>query len=179
VSRYQLWEDKDRKILSQIGGRALSGQAAEALADHVENVRDPPNLANTAEVIEAHFKSLVQEFGKQYFGRKAAEDHKDAMENGELTYDSHNHVSAVEQLFRINDQLEYLGSDIKKFSEKEVTRKVIAKTLHPVARLKYIRRGGKELSCIFPGNSPQFFPKYANLAPNLFTRPLTRDLIFA
>ena len=103
MSRYQLWEDKDRKILSQIGGRALSGQAAEALADHVENVRDPPNLANIAEVIEAHFKSLVQEFGKQYFGREAVEDQKDAMENGKVAYEGHDHFSVAERLFRINN----------------------------------------------------------------------------
>jgi transcriptional regulator NrdR family protein len=96
----------------------------------------------TAEALEAHFKKLVQEFGKQYFGRKAAEDQKGAMENGELTYEGHDHFSVAERLFRINDQLEYLGPDVEKFSEKEMAKKVIAKTLHPNARLEYIRRGG-------------------------------------
>ncbi len=70
-----------------MSGKALSGQAAEAWADQVENVGAPPNLANTAEAVKAHFKSLVQEFGKQYFGRNDAEDQKDAMDNGELTYE--------------------------------------------------------------------------------------------
>ena len=74
VIRYQLWEDEDWKILSQNGGCALSGQAAEAWADQVKNAGAPPN--------RGAFKSLLQEFGKQYFGRKAAEDQKDAMENG-------------------------------------------------------------------------------------------------
>jgi hypothetical protein len=46
----------------------------------------------------------------------------------------------------MNDQLEYLGTDIKKVSEKEMARKVVAKTLPPAARLKYIRRGGKEMT---------------------------------
>jgi hypothetical protein len=49
-------------------------------------------------------------------------------------------------LFRINDQLEHLGIDIEKFSEKEMVKKVIGKTLNQVARLKYIRRGGKILT---------------------------------
>jgi predicted nucleotidyltransferase len=80
----------------------------------------------------------------QYFGRKAAEDQRDAMDNGELTYEGHNHFSVAEILFRINDQLEYLGTDVEKFSEKVMAKKVIAKTLHPVERLKYIRRGSKE-----------------------------------
>ena len=70
-----------------MSGQALSGQAAEAWADQVENVGAPPNLANTAEAVKAHFKSLVQEFGKQYFGRNDAEDQKDAMDNDELTYE--------------------------------------------------------------------------------------------
>ncbi len=52
------------------------------------------------------FKKLVQEFGKQYFGRNAAEDQRDAMENRELTYEGHGHFSVAERLFRINDQLE-------------------------------------------------------------------------
>jgi hypothetical protein len=70
-----------------MSGQAFSGQAAEAWTDQVENVGAPPNLANTAEAVKAHFKSLVQEFGKQYFGRNDAEDQKDAMDNGELTYE--------------------------------------------------------------------------------------------
>jgi hypothetical protein len=69
-------------------------------------------------------RNQIQEFGKQYLGRKAVKDQKD----------------------RINDQLEYLGTDIKKVSEKEMARKVVAKTLPPAARLKYIRRGGKEMT---------------------------------
>ena len=68
------------------------------------------------------------------------------MENGELTYEGHDHFSVAERLFRINDQLKYLITDVEKFSEKEMTKKVIAKTSHPVARLEYICRGGKELT---------------------------------
>ena len=68
------------------------------------------------------------------------------MENGELTYEGHDHFSVAERLFRINDQLEYLGTDVEKFSEKEMARKVVPKTLHPAARLEYIRRGGKDLT---------------------------------
>ena len=133
AKRYDLWKEDEWKILTQIGGRALSGRAAEAWFDQVENARAPRAGVTTAEALEAHFKKLVQEFGKQYFGRKAAEDQKDAMENGELTYEGHDHFSVAERLFRINDQLEYLGTDVEKFSEKEMARKVIAKTLHPVA----------------------------------------------
>jgi hypothetical protein len=68
------------------------------------------------------------------------------MENGELTYEGHDHFSVAERLFRINEQLEYLGTGVEKFSDKEMARKVMSKTLHPAARLEYICRGGKEMS---------------------------------
>ena len=96
AKRYDLWKDEDWKIPSQIGKRAVSGRAVEAWADHVENARAPRAGVTTAEALEAHFKKLVQKFGKQYFGRKAAEDQKDAMENGELTYEGHDHFSVAD-----------------------------------------------------------------------------------
>jgi hypothetical protein len=66
------------------------------------------------------------------------------MENGELTYEGHDHFSVTERLFRINEQLEYLGTDVKKFSDKEMARKVVPKTLLSAARLEYVRRGAKK-----------------------------------
>jgi hypothetical protein len=53
-----------------------------------------------------------------------------------MNYEGHDHFSVAERLFRINDQLEYLGIDVEKFLEKVMAKKVIAKTLHPVVRLK-------------------------------------------
>ena len=69
---------------------------------------------------------------QQYFGRKDTEDQEDAMENGKLNYEGHTHFSFAKKFFRINNQLEYLGTDVKKLSEKDMAKKRIAKTLHPV-----------------------------------------------
>ena len=129
------------EILNQIGGQAISGRAVEPWSDKVKNARAIWAMTTTADAIKAHFKRLVQAFGKQYFGRKVAEDQKDAVEYGELTYEGHCHFSVAKRLFRINDQLKY-----EKLSDKAMTKKMIATTLHPVARLEYIRRGGKELT---------------------------------
>jgi hypothetical protein len=144
AKRYNLWRENEWKILTQIGGRAFSGRPAEAWFDKVENARAIRAGTTTEEAIEAHFKRLIQDFGKQYFGRKAAEEQKDAMENGELTYEGHDHFSVAERLFQINEQLEYLGTNVEKFSNKEMARKVVPKTLQPAARLEYVRRGGEE-----------------------------------
>ena len=67
--------------------------------DEVENARPIRAGTTTEEAIEAHFKRLIQDFGKQYFGRKAAEEQKDAMENGELTYEGQDHFSVAGRLF--------------------------------------------------------------------------------
>ena len=96
--RYQLWEDDKYKKLTQVGGRAFSGRAAEVWADKVENARAPRANANR----EEYFVGLLKEFSKKYFGKNAGEDQKDAMENGELTYDGHDHFMAVERLLKIN-----------------------------------------------------------------------------
>ena len=144
AKQYNLWRENKWKILTQIGGQAFSGQAAEAWFDKVENARAIRAGSTTEEAIEAHFKRLIQDFEKQYFGRKAAEEQKDAMENGELTYKGHDHFSVAERLFRIKEQLENLGTNVEKFSDKEMARKVVPKTLHPAARLEYVRRGVKK-----------------------------------
>jgi hypothetical protein len=44
--------------------RALSGQAAEAWFDKVENARPIRAGTTTEETTEAHFKRLFQDFGK-------------------------------------------------------------------------------------------------------------------
>jgi hypothetical protein len=72
---------------------------------------------------------------------------------------------------------------------------LLALTSHEITIVKHVCSVLKSLyntpySCIFSGNSrriPRFFPKNADLAPNLFTRPflpqnspcVRRDLIFA
>ena len=44
--RYNLWQDEKYKKLTQVGGRAFSGRAAEVWADKVENARAPRAGAN-------------------------------------------------------------------------------------------------------------------------------------
>jgi hypothetical protein len=82
AKRDNLWRENEWKILTQIGGRAFSGRAAEAWFDKVENARAICSGTTTEEAIEANFKRLIQDFRKQYFGRTADEEQKDAMENG-------------------------------------------------------------------------------------------------
>ena len=112
AERYNLWRDEEWKILSQIGRRAFSGRAAEAWADNVENARAPRAIVTTVKALRAYYKKLVQEFARAYFKKNAAMDQKDAMESCKLTYEGHDHSGVVERLFRINEQLELLGTDI-------------------------------------------------------------------
>ncbi len=70
AKQYNLWKEDEWKILTQIGGRALSGRAAEAWFDKVENARPIRARTTTEGANESHFKRLIQDFGKQYFGRK-------------------------------------------------------------------------------------------------------------
>jgi ABC-type iron transport system FetAB ATPase subunit len=67
------------------------------------------------------------------------------MEFGELKYDDHDHTTAVEWLFKINDDLELLGKEVSKFSGQEMAQRIIPKNLKTTANLRYYDKCDNEL----------------------------------
>ena len=140
--RYDLFQGDTWKILVQAGGRALSGRAGEVWEEEVENGDEPPRNTNTPELRREHFFKLVQKFNAKYLGKSAGDHQRDAMMEGKLTYEGHDHLAAAERLFQINEQIELLGPGIEKFSTREMARTIIPKNLKSKAKLKYHDKGG-------------------------------------
>jgi hypothetical protein len=112
--RYDLFENGKWKMLCQIGGRALQGRCAKYWKDIVEAVRS--HNSGDSEIQRKKFKKLIQKVNSKYLGRDAIEEQRDAMEFGDLKYDGHDHMSVVERLFEINEDLELFGEEVGKFS---------------------------------------------------------------
>ena len=66
------------------------------------------------------------------------------MRNG-LTYQGNDHQEAIEQLFEIHDILPHMCKGGSKFDTKDFHRNIIVATLHEKVRVKYIKRGGRNL----------------------------------
>jgi hypothetical protein len=108
-NRYKLWEGENWEVLTQIEGRALSGRAARIFTEKVENARAPHTGTTTEEAPETHFTKFLQECNAKYFGKNAAKEQKEAMENGDLKYSHNDHLAVVERLFEINEMFHLLG----------------------------------------------------------------------
>jgi hypothetical protein len=67
------------------------------------------------------------------------------MDNGLLRYDGVDHERAVKRLFRINNDIKLLNEDAMPIPIIDMARKVVPRTLKPLARLKYINMGGPKL----------------------------------
>ena len=87
---------------------------------------------------------MCQKLCKKKLGKHYLVNQKDVMEAG-LPYEGHNHETMVERLFQINGDLGLFGEDAEPYSIRDMARKIIPKNLKPMARLKYIDKGGKEL----------------------------------
>ena len=116
--RYDLFEGGWWKVLCQIGGRALKGRCETYWNDIVEGIRN--HNVGEPDAQRKKFKKLIQKVNSKYLGKDAIEDQRDAMEFGELKYEGHDHVSIVERLFEINDDLELFGEEVGKFSIREM-----------------------------------------------------------
>ena len=92
--RYDLFENERWKILCQLGGRALEGRSEKYWTDIVEGVRT--HNSGDSDVQRKRFKKLIQKVNSKYLGKDAIEEQRDAMEYGDLTYDSYDHASVVE-----------------------------------------------------------------------------------
>ena len=87
---------------------------------------------------------MLQKLCYKKLGKHAYDDQRDAFEAG-LEYTGHNHESAIETLFQINDEIKLFGENAEGFSMRDTARKIIPKTLKPVASLKFFDKGCDEL----------------------------------
>ena len=69
-------------------------------------------------------------------GNDAYNDQKDAMRAG-LSYQGHDHHDMVKKLWKINELLEFMAEDVKKFTSRELCREIIPAMLKPRAAEKY------------------------------------------
>ena len=89
-------------------------------------------------------KRLAQQLCKKVFKKKAYEDHTDAVIDG-LPYKGHDHREAIVQLFEIHEIVPNLAEGGKEFDDEDFYQNVIVETLKSKARVKYAKRGGKNL----------------------------------
>ena len=123
--------------------------------------------ANTA-MQQARFKKLIQKVNVKYLGRDVADVQKDSMLMGKLRYKGQDHEKVTERLFKINNDIELFGEDIKQFPMHEMARKIVPKNSKPQARLKYIEKGGR--SCAKKRKSTicaNSFQRYSTLSTRL------------
>lgn len=67
------------------------------------------------------------------------------MEYIELKYNGHNHMSIVEHLFEINDDLKHFSEEVNKILIQEMALWIIPKNLKTAANLKYYNKGDDKL----------------------------------
>jgi hypothetical protein len=142
-ARYELFKEGRWKVLGQVGGRSLGGRIKRYWSDIVEGATNHATGNSAAQ--QAKFKKLIQKVNMKYLGKDAADDHKIAMQRGELRYDDQDHDKVAERLFEINRDLELLGKDVEKFTIREMAKLIIPENLKPQAKLKHINKGGKNL----------------------------------
>ena len=94
---------------------------------------------------QARFKKLIQRVNAKCLGRDAAIFQKDAMLLSTLHYKSQDHEKVTGRLFEINNDIKLFGKLTEKCPMRKVTWKIIPQNLKPQARLKYIKKGRKEL----------------------------------
>jgi hypothetical protein len=71
--------------------------------------------------------------------QRCPQNQKKAMQDGELTYQDHDHKKMTQRMFRINDDLVYFKTNAVKFTMEETAEEVIPNSLKPtITRLEYI-----------------------------------------
>lgn len=141
--RYELFNDGKWKALCQLGGRCFEGRIEEHWSDLVGGIRNHATGDSAAQ--RAKFKKQIQKVNAKYLTERAVDHQKDAMENGELKYEGHDHLRVVERLFQINEDLDLFSENAEKYSMREMARKIIPKNLKANARLKYLDKGIDDL----------------------------------
>ena len=137
--KYNLYNNTgDWKAVAQGVSRALTGKCKKEW-DKLVNDLNNWNAGGANK-----HKLLVQKFSQKVFKKKGYETQKDAMREG-LSYQGHDHREAIEQLYELNKLLPFLCEDASSFDEEDFCRNVIPATLRPMARVDYIKKGGKNL----------------------------------
>lgn len=91
---YDLFETGKWKVLGQIRGRALEGGCEQYWHDIIKAAHN--HSSGNSDAQRRKFKKLIQKINAKYLGKDAIKDQCEAMEFGELKYDNHDHMTAVE-----------------------------------------------------------------------------------
>ena len=137
-NRYDYYEDGKAKMLSQTYGRCLIGSCEEEWNTLCETVG---NWKMTS--IKAKMKKLLQKHAVLVIGRKAYEQQQDAMEEGMRKPKGMTLTAQVKRLFRINEDMMMLTEDGESYTQSQMAKKIIYKSLTGSARVKYVEKGGK------------------------------------
>ena len=136
---YELYDDAGSwKRILRAQHRALTGDCKDFLGELISDVRDWKNNG------KAKHKKICQKLCSEAMGDDAYNDQKDAMRAG-LTYAGHDHHDMVKKLWKINESLEYMADDAKKFTPRKLCREIITATLKTKAAEKYTYFGGEEM----------------------------------
>ena len=137
-NRYDYYQDSKAKMLSQTYGRCLIGSCEEEWNTLTEAVANW-NHAN----IKARTKKLLQKHAMVVIGRKAYEQQQDAMEEGMRKPKGMSLTAQVKRLYRINEDMLMLTEDGESYSQSQMAKKIIYKSLTGSARVEYVKKGGK------------------------------------
>ena len=77
-------------------------------------------------------KKNCQKLCCEIMSDNAYNDQKDAMQSGH-SYQGYDHHDMVKKLWKINESLEFVAEDTKKFTSRELCREIIPATLKPRA----------------------------------------------
>ena len=144
AKRYGKFSDGSWEQLVDTFARCLEGRIETIWCDKAEDITHA--AVGNADAQERKCKAFIQAVNLKYLGKNAADDQKDAMSDGELHYEGHDHEKAAERLFQINKDLGLLNANVEPFSTRDMIRKMgLPKNLKAKARLRYIDKGGKEL----------------------------------
>ena len=138
---YEMFTPTKAKSLAQTMARALiHTRGRDKWAQIMKGRNDWTQLDPNDQRDE--FLKMLYKFTDKMIGRNAYEKQVEAWNEG-LTYRGNkpeDHVEAAEQLFRMNEDALYLGTEGEQKSGKEVCR-MLVKTLHPHAQLVAIQKG--------------------------------------
>ncbi len=125
--RYRLHGTTKVKLMVQSLRQSLQGQYSEKLEDLAADV-NLSNAVNQANNNQTKWNNLMQDFCKSIFPCGALEDQKDYLEEtkcpGDLSLDAY-----VKRVVTINKRLKYYERNANAFSIRQLSQKVISKTL--------------------------------------------------
>ena len=124
---YELYDnDGSWKCIVRAQHRALTGDCKDFMGELITELRDWKNNG------KAKHKKMCQKLCCEIMGNDAYNNQKDAMRAG-LAYQGHDHHDMAKKLWKINDSLEFMAEEAKKFTVRELCCEIIPSMLKPRA----------------------------------------------